>query len=187
MRALALACAGRIEESERAVERSRSISSAAEPQDLAKLATAITAIVRQSSDAQEIVSTAFEGIERSGNVDAFVTAYRGCPELLAAVASDSGRHAGLRAILTRANDLQLGRRVLPAPLAVDVSMEDAAPLSPREQEVITLVSQGLRNKEIAQKLFITEVTVKAHMRNIMRKLGARSRTHAVSLARSRLG
>jgi LuxR family maltose regulon positive regulatory protein len=54
-------------------------------------------------------------------------------------------------------------------------------LSTREREVLALVAQGLRNREIAERLFISEVTVKAHMRSIMGKLGARSRTHAVSL------
>jgi DNA-binding NarL/FixJ family response regulator len=47
--------------------------------------------------------------------------------------------------------------------------------------VLGLVAQGLRNQDIAERLFISEVTVKAHMRSIMQKLGARSRTHAVAL------
>jgi DNA-binding CsgD family transcriptional regulator len=55
-------------------------------------------------------------------------------------------------------------------------------LSPREREVLALVSQGLRNRDIATRLFISEVTVKVHVRNILRKLGARSRAHAVSIA-----
>jgi DNA-binding NarL/FixJ family response regulator len=55
-------------------------------------------------------------------------------------------------------------------------------LSDREIEVLTLVSDGLRNSEIASKLFIAEGTVKRHLTNIYAKLGATSRTDAVRRA-----
>jgi len=48
-------------------------------------------------------------------------------------------------------------------------------LSNRELEVVVLLAQGLSNKEIADKLFISEHTVKDHMKNIMRKMGVDSR------------
>ena len=57
--------------------------------------------------------------------------------------------------------------------------ESADKLSPREQEVLDLVVNGLSNKEIAEKLFITETTVKLHVTNIYRKLGVKSRSQAI--------
>ena len=51
-------------------------------------------------------------------------------------------------------------------------------LTPREKEVLGLVSRGLTNAEIAEELVIAEVTAKAHVRSIIRKLGVRSRTEA---------
>jgi DNA-binding NarL/FixJ family response regulator len=57
-----------------------------------------------------------------------------------------------------------------------------ASLSPREIEVILLVAAGNSNKRIGAKLSINEDTVKGHMTNIMLKLGASDRTHAVTLA-----
>jgi DNA-binding NarL/FixJ family response regulator len=51
-------------------------------------------------------------------------------------------------------------------------------LSPRESEVLDLVAQGLSNRAIAQRLFISEVTVKVHVRHIFEKLGVRTRTQA---------
>lgn len=53
------------------------------------------------------------------------------------------------------------------------------PLSIREMEVLDCVAQGLTNKEIAQRLFITEQTVKNHMTSMLRKLDVPDRMHAV--------
>ena len=59
------------------------------------------------------------------------------------------------------------------------------PLSERELQVLTLIARGRLNKEIAQELSVTIGTVKTHTNNINRKLGARSRTQAVAVARDR--
>ena len=56
------------------------------------------------------------------------------------------------------------------------------PISVREVEVLTLVSRGLTNKEIAGELFISEKTVKNHITNIFHKLDAKDRTEAVVIA-----
>jgi DNA-binding NarL/FixJ family response regulator len=55
------------------------------------------------------------------------------------------------------------------------------PLTPRETEVLALLADGLGNKEIAHRLDISEHTIKFHIRSILGKLGASSRTEAVSL------
>jgi len=55
-------------------------------------------------------------------------------------------------------------------------------LSPREAEVLGLITQGMSNHQIAEQLFIGEETVKSHVRSILRKLGVKDRTQAVSLA-----
>jgi len=55
-------------------------------------------------------------------------------------------------------------------------------LSLREREVLQLVTQGARNKEIAKKLFISETTVKAHLRSILEKLHVKNRAEAVAKA-----
>jgi DNA-binding NarL/FixJ family response regulator len=54
-------------------------------------------------------------------------------------------------------------------------------LTPRELEVLQLLAAGLGNKEIASRLTISEHTVKFHVASIMGKLGAVSRTEAVTL------
>lgn len=57
-------------------------------------------------------------------------------------------------------------------------------LSRRELEVLELLSQGLSNQEIADKLFVSANTVKTHTRNLFEKLGVARRTQAVQKARS---
>src|SRR5215212_3315421 len=58
-------------------------------------------------------------------------------------------------------------------------------LSPRESEILGLLSQGLSGEEAAQQLFLSSETVRTHVRNAMSKLGASTRVHAVALALQR--
>ena len=55
-------------------------------------------------------------------------------------------------------------------------------LTPREAEVLRLIAQGLNNREIAERLFVTEATVKTHINNIFGKAGLRDRAQAVVYA-----
>lgn len=59
------------------------------------------------------------------------------------------------------------------------------PLSERERDVLVLLAQGATNKDIADKLVITEGTVKNHVSNILAKLQAENRTQAADIARKR--
>ena len=63
--------------------------------------------------------------------------------------------------------------------------EQDEPLTAREREVLQLLAQGIPNKQIAQRLSISEHTVKFHVSAIMTKLGAASRTEAVTTAARR--
>lgn len=59
------------------------------------------------------------------------------------------------------------------------------PLSDREREVLVLLAQGLSNREIAEKLVVTEGTVKNHVSSVLAKLQAENRTQAADIARRR--
>ncbi|HET6215334.1 MAG TPA: helix-turn-helix transcriptional regulator [Micromonosporaceae bacterium] len=58
----------------------------------------------------------------------------------------------------------------------------ATSLTPRQLEVLNLVAAGKSNAQIGKHLFISENTVKVHLRLIMKRLGARNRAHAVAIA-----
>jgi len=60
---------------------------------------------------------------------------------------------------------------------------DALNITPRELEILTLIAQGLSNREIANRLFVSENTVKTHCSRAFDKLGARRRTQAVQLGK----
>jgi two-component system nitrate/nitrite response regulator NarL len=76
---------------------------------------------------------------------------------------------------------------LPAepPAAAPAVPDGAAPLSPREEEVLREIARGASNKEIARTLDIAETTVKIHVQHILRKLGLSSRVQAAVYASDR--
>ena len=73
-------------------------------------------------------------------------------------------------------------KYLGAQVEREPAQETNADLSPREGEVLKLVAQGATNKEIADSLFISENTVKTHLRNIMEKLHLVNRSQAAAYA-----
>ncbi|HEV2828357.1 MAG TPA: response regulator transcription factor [Pyrinomonadaceae bacterium] len=79
-----------------------------------------------------------------------------------------------------------GKRRIPAEIAVEIAEHHSDDdLTDREIEVLREVAAGNANKIVAQHLKVSEETVKAHMKNILSKLGANDRTHAVTIALKR--
>jgi NarL family two-component system response regulator LiaR len=70
-----------------------------------------------------------------------------------------------------------------APFTLNQVQLDALGITPRELEILTLIAQGLSNREIAGRLFVSENTVKTHCSRAFDKLGARRRTQAVQLGK----
>ena len=61
-------------------------------------------------------------------------------------------------------------------------LREPRPLTPRELDVLNWASHGYSNRMIGEQLFVTENTVKTHVRNAQAKLRSKNRTHAVALA-----
>lgn len=72
------------------------------------------------------------------------------------------------------------KRPTPGPARVSLASTDG--LTPRENEVLALIAEGISNREIARRLFVSEATVKTHINNLFAKAHLRDRAHAVSYA-----
>ena len=72
---------------------------------------------------------------------------------------------------------------VPAKVAIDHERIQNLGISQRELEVLTLISDGLSNQEIGERLFISESTIKTHVSNLFVKLDVKRRTQAVTRAK----
>jgi DNA-binding NarL/FixJ family response regulator len=131
---------------------------------------ALKAIRLEFHEARVIMLTTFEGdveIQRALEAGARGYLLKSMPpkELVEVIRQV---HAGKKRIPSQ----------LAAQLAEHMSDED---LTAREIEVLAQIAGGNRNRDIAEKLFITEETVKVHIKHIMEKLGASDRTQAVAI------
>jgi DNA-binding NarL/FixJ family response regulator len=118
-----------------------------------------------------------------------LTTYQGDVQVLRAL------QAGARAYLLKGHDRELietihavyeGRKKIPPEIAAELAdhATDEA-LSEREIDVLRLIAAGNSNKQIADRLIVAEATIKSRISNILSKLGASDRAHAVTIALKR--
>jgi NarL family two-component system response regulator LiaR len=102
--------------------------------------------------------------------------------LVATVFAAAGIWLGLK--LTR-KEIVVREVLVPAPIDFvrDESQVAALGLTPRELEILELMAAGLSNKEIAERAFVSENTVKTHAGRVLEKLGAARRTQAIQRAK----
>jgi ATP/maltotriose-dependent transcriptional regulator MalT len=104
--------------------------------------------------------------------------------LIAAVFAALGIWLGLK--LTRHRETVVVREVMvPAPVEFvrDHTRVESLGITPRELEILELIAAGLSTREIAERVFVSENTVKTHSSRVFDKLGARRRTQAVQLGK----
>jgi len=101
--------------------------------------------------------------------------------LVAVMFTALGIWAGLR--LTRPKIIEISVPEISDPFEIDEANLKKLGISKREYEVLELLSHGLSNLEIAEKLFISNSTVKTHVSNVLAKLDASRRTQAVRRAK----
>ena len=104
--------------------------------------------------------------------------------LVAAVFATLGIWLGLK--LTKPTETVVVREVMveaPANFVRDESKLQSLGITPRELEILQLIAEGLSNKEIAARAYVSENTVKTHSSRVFDKLGARRRTQAVQLGK----
>jgi DNA-binding NarL/FixJ family response regulator len=153
-------------------------------------------------DATQSPAFAYEAI-RSLTLETPVLALTGSDDVLPAIAAGASgalhRDSPADLVLAAASALHAGlavfdrsfvERLVPtapqAQAAQGPATNDREELTPREQEVLALLAEGLSNKEIASRLDISDHTAKFHVNSILQKMGAQKRVEAVVRA-ARLG
>jgi DNA-binding NarL/FixJ family response regulator len=132
---------------------------------------AIVAIRAEFADARIIMLTTFEGdVEIQRALEAGASGY-----MLKSMPPKD--------LVEGIRQVHAGKKRIPPQLAAQLAehMSDEA-LTTREIEVLRQIAEGNRNRDIGEKLFITEETVKVHIKHIMEKLGASDRTQAIAIA-----
>ncbi len=174
-RALALACLDRVDEALEAADAATEISRAGLVRGLAEAARAVAGVLHSNNtgDAVQLIRLA-ESIE---TWDPVVCAVRASLPLADALASSDEARPHLERLYRQSHDYALARR---AGFRTRSSRDPSQLLSPRELEVLGLIAQGRRNREIADALFISESTTKVHVRHVLEKLGVRTRAEAVA-------
>ena len=176
-RALAHACASELTRAEELVEESRMYVQVAQTRVYGAITLLVVAAKR--STAPEAARVALVKIvSETGSVDGVITACRSVPDLVPLLCLDQSFEPILTGALCRSRDSRILERT--GRDAYSVSAVPGPTLSPREDEVFALLSRGMTNKQIGKVLYISDATVKVHLRHIYRKLGVTNRLEAVA-------
>lgn len=166
-RGLAQASLGRLEEASASLSQAEGLSSF--PEIRSFVASARAVMVLQESCEPSRAAAALDVAFETSLLDPVVIVCRAFPALSKAVLERWPLvSAAIHDLLTEHKPI--------------VELSPGECLTNREAEVLKLISVGYTNREIARELFIAEVTAKVHVRNIIRKLGVRSRTEAAIAA-----
>lgn len=176
-----LICANRIADGLALLDRAEDVTTHLEARTLSAFGRAIATHLssRQPELHVSALNRACAVADETGNFDAFVTSYRAFPALLKTLANMRDA-APQFAALARTVDRNLADSFGLAKATRRRQVGEL--LTRREREVLELVKQGLSNRQIARTLWISESTVKVHIRHVFEKLGAHSRTEAAAMA-----
>jgi len=175
-RALALAVSGDVENATRVLQQASAKTHAVETQVLVAAVETLQFLGTPAASAR--VQALLEMASSLQCWDGIVCAFRASRPLLEEATRLPDR-ARLAEVLKRSNDRSLLNALR---ITLPIGRRGHELLSRRESEVLDLLTQGMTNRAIAKALFISDSTVKVHVRHIFGKLGARTRAEAVARA-----
>lgn len=182
-RGLVLATLGRLQEARALGGAATAETSGIEAKLLALAIEAVCGMNGRDSRSLDYAEHLLQVAFQTGAVDMVVTAYRANPDLLGLLLGSALCRERMVFLIARADDEGLASSIVGA---TELTLDPREGLSKREREVYELACLGLSNAAIAERLFISQATVKAHMHHVFDKLGVRSRTAlALNAARER--
>jgi DNA-binding CsgD family transcriptional regulator len=137
-------------------------------------------LLQGSDDTLALLSVVREPLRTSRYLSTAITA--GVQGLILRTADPNAFVEAIRSTCTERRYLDPDLAMLANGLGVRTSVTARQPLSRREYQVLQLISDGLENSAIAKALFVSIETIRTHVKNILRKLHARDRAHAVAVA-----
>jgi ATP/maltotriose-dependent transcriptional regulator MalT len=164
-------------DAQRALEAAEAADAISQAIEIRALTTATRSIVAARAGKTEQSREILVLARRYGMWNALLVAMRASPELFEAIAADDRAHRDLALLFRKSRDWALARKAGIQLRPVD---DPQAVLTPRELEVLDLLCQGLRNREISAALVIADSTTKVHVRHVLEKLGVRSRAEAAA-------
>lgn len=175
MKALIVGMAG---ETDRALHLLDDAESASRENEALASRAAVRALLSLNGSATEDpeVTSVLQECVAKGVLDPWIFAFRLEPRLVRLADSKPATRRTVRQALARLSDRRRrGSGGVPYVFGIES-------LTPRERDILALLVDGKTNREIANVLFVEETTAKAHVRNVLRKLGVRTRTEAAVLA-----
>jgi DNA-binding NarL/FixJ family response regulator len=177
VRSIVLGGMGRISEAAQTATDARAMSCFIDTKHMSSLAEAIAAVHDDRRDARASARRGVSAVMRDGNRNSVVIACRAFPPLAQIAVGDLELEHAFTELFVSARDVDIGRA---AGLSMPREFRRSEGLSNREEQVYELLEQGRTNLEIARTLFISESTVKVHVKHILEKLGVRTRVEAVA-------
>jgi ATP/maltotriose-dependent transcriptional regulator MalT len=178
VRALGLACTSETRLAQALIDQAQAIFPSSI--ELRVLAPCIEGVIslQKCRSVQDAAAEAWNAAQQTGNFDSLVCSYRAEPRLLSGFRTADFHGTELADLLSRTRDEILARRL--GILVNDSKGKRIETLTARESEVLRELEEGSTNREIAQSLFISEATVKVHLRHIYGKFGVRTRTELLA-------
>jgi LuxR family transcriptional regulator, maltose regulon positive regulatory protein len=181
-RALALACSGESAAARRLTQKATATPAYRSSIEARVLAPCVEAVIAlQDTDEPEQRRAALKGWRaalETGNFDSFVCSYRSEPHILTVLVQEQACRAEVAELLARTRDHEIAGQLGLFVRRAHSGRTDS--LTARETDVLRELEQGFSNRDIAARLFVSEATVKAHLRHIYEKLGVRTRAELLA-------